>query len=333
MKPVRLGFIGCGKIVSSTHAPLFKELQKDCQIVALHDVKAANAENLRDELELEATACRSLSSFFKNDLDAVVVSTPNDSHCKLTLRALSEGCHVMVEKPMAATLLQADKMIQLAQKKRKVLHVNQSLRVNPVYQTVKDLVAKGRVGEVIHARCLRAGSKTPDQGWSPGATWFVQKRSRGGLIMDIAVHMIDQLQWIVGDIQTIHSINPIHSKGGEVPDNVNALIAFENGATGVLELSWTFPRGAGFLEIYGTKGTIRFGFKERELELAKGDGDFRPVKLKKTKNSQKTFIDSVQGKASTPIPGEVGRSALAACLAIEKSGKYGRPFAPGNCKK
>ncbi|MHC4884303.1 MAG: Gfo/Idh/MocA family protein [Planctomycetota bacterium] len=325
MAKVRVGIIGCGKIAQVHHVPALLAMPGKATIAALYDVSEKTAKALQAMHTLDAPICTRLKQLLALELDAVVISTPNSTHCPLTCKALEAGLHVLVEKPMAASLAEADRMIALAKKKRKVLAVNQTLRFTPPYVMIKKLIDRGRIGELIHLRCLRSMGRSPDKSWSPGADWFVQKKFRGGLIMDIAVHMADIMELYAGPAEKLYANTQIREKGHEVPDNVTSLIEYRNGATGVLELSWTTPVGGGYLELYGTKGTIRMGFDGGKLELAKPGKGFEEVKPTKTKNAHQCFVDDIQGKAKTPVDGPAGRSALALCLAIEKSGKTGRP--------
>jgi UDP-N-acetyl-2-amino-2-deoxyglucuronate dehydrogenase len=325
MGKINIGFIGCGKITQSSHAPAFAKLSGNCNVTGLFDTKTKTAEQVKQEILPQAVIYNSVEELLNAGVDGVVISTPNSFHHPLTMQALQANCHVLIEKPMAIDLKQADEMIATASKNKLVLQVNQSLRFNPVYCKIKALVDEGKIGKVIHARCLRASATSPDKGWSPGASWFVQKKYRGGIIMDIAVHMADFLGWCCGPAKSVYSINTIKITGNDVPDNVTTLIEFKHGATAVLELSWTIPNGGGYLEIYGTKGTIRLGFNEGNIELALPGKKYKKVRTKQIKKSQACFIDAIKGKSVTPVSGREGRHALAFCVAIEKSGNSGKP--------
>ncbi|OGV35311.1 MAG: hypothetical protein A2020_06215 [Lentisphaerae bacterium GWF2_45_14] len=326
MKKVKIGIIGCGKIASCAHVPGLKAI-KNVEITGLFDVKKENAERMKKDNLLDAKIFKSAEELLGSGIDGVVIGTPNSTHCPLTLQALEKGVNVLVEKPMAVNLAEADKMIVLAGKKKLYLQVNQSLRFNNIYGKMKQLIDKKTIGDIIHIRCLRASSGSPDKGWSPGAKWFIQKSFGGGIVMDIAVHMADMMGWYAGDIKSVYAVNKIRGKDSEVTDNVNAIVDFENGATGCLELSWTFPAGAGYLEIYGTEGIIRQGFNPSgDIEIAAKSKKFRKIKAGKVKNSYECFILGILGKPQTN-PVEVGRKALAICSAIIESGEKKKPIA------
>ena len=326
MKKIKIGIIGCGKIASCAHVPGLKAIG-NVEITGLFDVKKENAVIMKKENSLDAKIFKSAEELLKSGIDGVLIGTPNSTHCPLALQALENGVHVLVEKPMAVNLAEADKMIALAGKKNLYLQVNQSLRFNDLYGKIKQLIDKKTIGDIIHIRCLRASSGSPDKGWSPGAKWFIQKSFGGGIVMDIAVHMADMIGWYAGDIKSVYAVNKIRGEDSEVIDNVSAILNFENGATACLELSWTFPSGAGCLEIYGTEGAIRHGFNPSgDMEMALKGKKFRKLRAGKVKNSYECFILGICGKPQTNAT-EVGRKALAICSAIIESDEKKKPVA------
>jgi predicted dehydrogenase len=328
MKRVKIGLIGCGKIADCAHTPALLDLNKKAKITALFDLNQKAAESLKKKYSLDSEIYSSVEELLQSDVDGVIISTPNVTHCPLTLEALQAGKNVLVEKPMAINLKDADKMISFANKKGLHLQVNQSLRFNAAYAKIKKLIDEGAIGKPIHIRCLRASTNSPDKGWSPGAKWFIQKSSGGGIIMDIAVHMADAMGWYFGKAKSVFAVSSSRIKESDVPDNVTALFDFENGATGVLELSWTLPSGVGLLEIYGDKGSIRMGFDGPGITLSVNGGKYKNRKPGKVKNSYACFIDGINGRPDAPKPEEIGRKALVYCEAIAKSGETGKPVAP-----
>ncbi|MCJ8329606.1 MAG: Gfo/Idh/MocA family oxidoreductase [Lentisphaeria bacterium] len=324
MARIKVGLIGCGKITQVSHAPAFAAMPGKVTVTGITDLNLKAAKALNKDHGLNATIYKTVDELLASGIDAVVISTPNTFHAPLTIQALKSGIHVLVEKPMAVSFTEADAMIREAKKRKKILQVNQSFRYDPPHVKVKELIDAGTIGDIIHMRCIRAGANSPDKGWSPGAKWFVQSKFRGGLIMDIAVHLADYMGWCCGKAKTVYALNKTRIKGNDVPDNVTTLFDFESGATGVLELSWTLPVGAGSTEIYGTKGSIFMGDDKPGIQLVLTGKKAKIVKAKKVPTSHQCFVDAINGKASTPVPGEVGRHALAYCLAIEDSGKSGK---------
>lgn len=334
MKKVKIGIVGCGKISQCSHVPALQALgSRNAEIVALYDKDPKRAASLAEEKQLKnVKICRSMKAMVESGVDAVIIATPNHLHYPQTILCLESGIHVMVEKPMAVSLEQADAMCALAKKKKLVLQVNQSFRFIPLYNQVKKIIDKGEIGTPLHIRCIRAGTTAPNEAWSVGADWFVTKAARGGILMDIAVHMADLIYWLFGDVETISAQNSIRRPGGEVVDNSVSLFRFANGATGVLELSWTFPVGVNIVEIYGDKGSAVLSDDGKSFVIRKKGSDKTSSfdgSSCKVDNSHKWFVNAIGGKAGNPAPGIVGRNALALLTTIEKSSKLnGRTFKP-----
>ncbi len=327
MKKVKIGIVGCGKISQCSHVPALQALgNKKAEIIALYDKDPQRADKLAEEKQLkDVKICRTMKAMVESGVNAVIIATPNQLHYPQTMQCLEAGIHVMVEKPMAASLQQADAMCALAQQKKLVLQVNQSFRFIPLYNRVKKVVDSGEIGVPLHIRCIRAGTKSPNEGWSVGADWFVSKAARGGILMDIAVHMADMICWMFGDVESISAQNSIRRPGGEVIDNSVSLFRFANGATGVLELSWTFPVGVSMVEIYGDKGSAVLAPDSKSFIIRKKDSD-KVANIDgescKVDNSHQWFINAIGGKAGNPASGLVGRNALALLTTIEKSSRF-----------
>jgi predicted dehydrogenase len=327
-KDIQVGISGCGQITTVEHAPRLSALP-GVRLAALCDLVESKRLHLRDRFAPEAALFSNFNKMLKAGLlDAVVVALPNYLHRPVTLAALKAGLHVLCEKPMAGNVADSKRMVTAARKARRVLHVNQSLRYYPAYATVADLVRSGRIGKPLHIRCIRAHSATPDKAWSPGATWFVSKKAQGGLIFDIGIHMADMMQWCVGRIDSIAAFQSTRTKGIDVPDHLTSIFHFENGATGVLELSWTMPFGAGLLEIYGTEGRIRMGVSEKPIELVTTVNGSAvttyPELLTGVPTSHQAFRDAILRKALTRTPAELGRDAVALCETITRAGETGK---------
>ncbi len=322
MAKIRIGLIGCGQIARCNHVPEMRGISSDvAEITAVYDIQPGKGERFVEEMELKnAVVCKSEQELLKSRIDAVIIATPNCFHYPQTIAALKAGKHVLVEKPMASRVEDADEMIDLAEKKGLILQVNQSLRFIPLYAEIKKRIDSGVIGKLIHARCIRASTCSPDVGWSKGATWFVQKKYEGSLVTDIAVHMADALQWYMGPVAGIQAVN--RCRDHEVPDNVNVLFDYANGATGVLQLSWTFPVGCGALEIYGENGVLKTTADGLEITKIKPEKETILVKgadIPAPENSHALFVRRVNGEQTPDAPWEIGRSALALCCAINES--------------
>lgn len=333
---LRVGIVGCGMIAKKNHLPGFAKAG-GWKVTALCDVRPERMAEKAEEFGLaEAARFEKDTDLFASGLvDAVAICTPNDCHYPQTLAACAAGLHVLCEKPMAGSLDQCTRMIEAAKKAGVVLQINQSIRYNAAYQTIVKKVREGAIGEPFHVRCIRAGNGTPNKGWSPGADWFVQKKHEGGMLVDIGIHMADLLRMIMGPATKVAGLVDTRLPDIDVPDNISALYRYANGGTGVLELSWTLPGGAGFLEVYGTKGRIRMGFAGNDIQLWRdGPGGGESVLVPEPcPSSQIVFARAIRGEEPSWTPGEYGRRALALCLGALESSDTGKwidlPAFPG----
>jgi len=328
MKTIKVGIVGCGKIAEVSHLPRFLEIA-DVQVTALCDRNSDNLHKLHEKLVPSAGTFEDFEDFINSaDIDAVSVCTPNNLHLPMVLKALDRGLHVMCEKPLAGTYEDCCTMTKAAGKAGKVLHVNQTTRYDCTYTTVANLVQEGKIGDPLHIWATRTSGSTPDKGWSKGAGWFVSKESQGGIILDIAVHMVEIFSRIMGPVREVCSMTDTRTPGIDVVDSVNALLRFTNGSTGVFQLSWCLPAGSGLMEIHGSKGRIRIGFDgDKPIELTsmrEGNPELSyPELCQPGLNSFESFIKAIRDGASTPSSGDMGRDLVGICEAISKAGETG----------
>lgn len=324
---LRVGIVGCGMIAKKNHLPGFAKAG-GWKVTALCDVLPERMAEKAEEFGLQDAArfTKDTDLFASGLVDAVAICTPNDCHYPQTMAACKAGLHVLCEKPMAGSLEQCTEMVEAAKQAGVVLQINQSIRYSAPYQAIVEKVKEGAIGEPFHVRCIRAGNGTPNKGWSPGADWFVQKKHEGGMLVDIGIHMADLLRQIMGPATKVAGLVDTRLPDIDVPDNISALYRYANGGTGVLELSWTLPGGAGFLEVYGTKGRIRMGFNGNLIEMWQEGTDPATTTLAAAPcpNSQTIFARAIRGEEPSWTPGEYGRRALALCLGARESSETGR---------
>ncbi len=189
------------------------------------------------------------------DIDAVIVALPNHLHAPVSLEALAARKHVFIEKPMALNAKEAAKIVDTAAKMRRVVMVGQNFRFNRQTQLARQLVQRGDLGEIYHARCfwLRRNG-IPRIG-----SWFTQKKfAGGGAVLDIGAHILDTGLHLLGDFDAVSVFGQTHSRLGQrgvgecdwgwgevdpakifdVEDYGAAVIRTKSGRTLSLEVSW-----------------------------------------------------------------------------------------------
>ena len=327
MAKLKFGLIGCGAIATRNHMPGMDKVKDLASVSAMYDIVPEKAKALAKQFGIKPKICKSEEELFAA-VDAVIIATPNACHYPQTIRALKAGKHVLVEKPMSYTPEQADEMIDLAEKNGLILQVNQSFRYLPLYIGLRQLIKDGLLGDIVSCRSQRASTKAPNVGWSPGADWFVDPKAEGSLVGDIAVHMADMLQWVI-DSPAKRILGLTRTRDHKVEDNVNALLDFENGATGFLELSWTYPTSWWSIEFYGTKGTLKSidgGFAFIPAGSTTATKLYSSESFPEAPNSQQCFVDAILNGSKKNWM--AGRQAIALVTAIRDSNASGKAEEP-----
>jgi predicted dehydrogenase len=206
-----------------------------------------------------------------DDIDLVLVLTPNDSHAEIAIDALRHGKHVLCEKPLSNSLDGARAMYRAAAGSGRVHQVGFVYRKWPATAFARELIESGELGEVVHYR----GHFFHDYGLDPAlpATWRLQKaRSGGGSGADIGSHVIDMARYLIGEIDGVFARSRTHftrralpgqpgvSAPVDVDEITDMLIAFDSGITGTLQTSWLaggHKMDLGFA-VHGTKGSMEF---------------------------------------------------------------------------
>lgn len=242
------GAIGLDHIGSFRQHPAAK-------VLAVADTSAARASDAAKlfDVPIVATDYRELLS--RDDIDIVTIALPNYLHAKVGLEVLRAGKHLMIEKPMATNARDAAKLVAEAKKRGVLFMVAQNNRFTPDVQTLKQLVLKGTLGEVYHAKT----SWTRRGGIPRIGSWFTQKKfAGGGSTYDIGVHALDRCLYLMGEFDAAAVSGQTYSKFGprglgegtwgkseidpkkpfDVEDMSVALIKLKSGRTVLLETSW-----------------------------------------------------------------------------------------------
>lgn len=339
-RKLKIGMLGCGEIAYKATGRSIMECQKAEMIVAMDPVPDV-AESYGKTFEMPHTT--SVEEVLSNpEVEAVVISAPHYLHAPLTVQAAEAGKHVMVEKPMACTLEQADAMIEACRKADVRLAVNLVSRYAPTTVKARELVRGGVIGKVIGIQ-FHGMSRKPDSYWTGGytgrvqTTWRMSKAESGGgvLVMNF-VHDLDRLWYITG-------LSPVRAfceydtfrTDTEVEDYIALTFRYDNGAIGTLTASSCAEgtRGHGD-RIVGTEGQLLLGRGAMQVFSLKGGdglkaGDWNEVPVESGGDSRSIYTDRFAEavfEGRTPdIPGEEGRKSLEAIVAAYRAGETHQP--------
>ncbi|MEM3693146.1 MAG: Gfo/Idh/MocA family oxidoreductase [Candidatus Bathyarchaeia archaeon] len=254
-KGIGVAVVGYG-FMGSTHMVAWKMVEGS-RILA---VIGRNVEMARRSAErYGARAYGSLKDALKNEaIEIVDICTPTHTHRELAVEALEAGKHVLVEKPMAISLKDADEMIRAARKAGLKLMVAHVLRFFADYAKAKALLDEGLVGEPVIARAQR---ESPSPAWG-AESWFIDQAKSGGVTVDLAIHDVDFLRWCLEDeVRRVYAraCRREFADGRRLEDHVLMILRFRRGCIAHVEASWAMPKLYPFttsLEIAGTKGIL-----------------------------------------------------------------------------
>ncbi len=231
------------------------------EVIAVCDLDKIHAEEVASEYKIQNVYTNHLEMLENTDIDAVSVCLPNFLHAPISIDALNAGKHVLCEKPPARSAQEAKAMADAATENGKTLMYALVQRFGGNAQRLKQLVTAGELGDIYFGKAAyvrRRGIPIGKEGW------FVDKeRSGGGALIDIGVHALDCIWWLMNSPRPVEVMGAVYSHFGHlVPDDVKydvddgtfAQIHFENGATIILETTWALNLpGDNYIKVAGTK--------------------------------------------------------------------------------
>lgn len=185
------------------------------------------------------------------NIEAVIIATPNDSHKDLSIKALQAGKHVVCEKPVTMNTQEFDEIIEVAREENKVFMVHQNRRWDPDFLLVRDLFEKRIVGDIFQIE-----SRVHGANGIPG-DWRHTKEQGGGMLLDWGVHLLDQLLWLIDSPIVDVKVDMSYILGNEVDDGFLVYITFENGIRVLVEVGTTNYTQLPRWYVKGNRGTAR----------------------------------------------------------------------------
>jgi UDP-N-acetyl-2-amino-2-deoxyglucuronate dehydrogenase len=257
VKKLNIGIIGCGRIAYK-HAEAIKKNEK-ANLLCVCDIIEERAREYKDKYGAEAhfTDYRKMLEY--SGLDVVNICTPSGMHAEMGIAAAQAGKHVIVEKPMALSLKDADDLIEACDESGVKLAVCFQNRFNPPVQKLRRALEEGRFGKLTHASAIVRWFRPQD--YYDQAPWRGTRAMDGGCLMNQSIHNIDLLQWMMGPVESVFGYTATNLRKIECEDVGVAVLKFKNGALGVIEASTTiYPENLEeTLNIFGEKGTVVLG--------------------------------------------------------------------------
>jgi predicted dehydrogenase len=322
---VRLALVGCGAI-AGYHARAIRSIDR-IEIAAAIDPKREAAESLAEEYGVGAFATIEEAAAAA-DFDAVDIMTPHDLHEALTEQALALGKHVLLEKPIATTMADADRIVAAAETSPGQLMVAQIVRFDPRYVRVKRMLDDGALGDPIslHARRITSSASQDNL------------RGRVSVQLFLGIHDYDAIRWLTGrefaQVHTEARSGLLAARGYDVEDVAFTVGRLDGGAVACVESGWVLPReiprgGDIKLEVIGTGGTARVDLVEQGLAVClAGERYVRPSFGHAIAEEIVDFLDGIAACRQPSVTAAEGRASLQVALAAIRSAELGRPVRP-----
>ncbi|MFF9173768.1 Gfo/Idh/MocA family oxidoreductase [Streptomyces sp. NPDC014793] len=263
--PLRVGLIGYGLAGSVFHAPLVAATEG----LTLDTVVTSNPERqeqARAEFPDVRVAGTPEELFARADeLDLIVIASPNKTHVPLATAALKAGLPVVVDKPVAGTAAEARELAALAEERGLLLSVFQNRRWDNDFLTLRDLLEKGELGDVwrFESRFERWRPR-PKGGWRESG----DPAEIGGLLYDLGSHVVDQALVLFGPVTEVYAETDIRRPGAETDDDTFIALTHANGVRSHLHVSATTAQlGPRFRVLGSQAGFVKYGLDPQEAAL------------------------------------------------------------------
>jgi UDP-N-acetylglucosamine 3-dehydrogenase len=323
---MKVAVVGVGSM-GYNHVRVYSELD-EVEIVGVSDLDSTRLKMVGEKFSIN-TYTNYEELFEKAQPEAVSITVPTAEHEKVATYALENGAHVLVEKPIAATVDEGKRLIQLAEKKDRQLMVGHIIRFNPAMQSLKARLDNGDLGKIFQIFCRRAGP-------------FPARIRDVGVVVDLAPHDVDVMRYLTGlnpmrvFAETEQQIHTDHE------DLLFGLLRFPEGITGALEINWLTPTKLRETLVLGEKGLFRVDdlmqdlyFYENPQAMGELWSPFRSIRgvsegsmtrfsIKRQeplKSELSAFIEAISTGNAVPVTGEDGLEALRLSLALVESGK------------
>jgi predicted dehydrogenase len=318
VKQLNIGVIGLGEI-GAVHCDALMQIPQ-AKLLAVADIDEARAKQIAGQ-----TGAQPYQDYKKllarNDIDAVIIATPDHLHKEPCIAAARAGKHILVEKPLAMTLEDSNAILESVETANVKLMVGFTLRFFPQYQHAKTSIESGELGNVISLFARRTNLITQTH----------RLKGRTGVLFFLGIHDFDVLRWMVGaEAKEIYCVSAKHDQSAyDVEDETFTTIRFENGVIACAHIGWCIPEGhpTGFdfkLDITGTKGLLNLDMIRQGVEKHVAGHTSYPPMASPLIAEDRSFVDAILHNKNVPVTGEDGLKAVEMTLAALESIKTGK---------
>lgn len=296
-KAMKFAIIGAGKFAQKRANVFNSDFSKKAELKAIVDVDLEKAKVLAKKFN-----CEAFSDYHKlldrDDIDSVIVATPNKFHCEISKAFLDADKNVLCEKPVTTTVEEAEIILEAANKSKGFFKTGSNHRYFPNVQKAKELLDQNKIGRLIFARGWIGNNGRYVQN-----SWFWDKNlSGGGTFLDNGCHIMDIFRWCLGEVKECKGYTVNNVWPSEVEDTGFALYKTEDDKVFFLQSSWVEWSGYMYMEFYGAEGFIFVDSRfHNRVTLGNKDGynetfDFSSSPPTSHKLEMMDFVENIEKK-------------------------------------
>ncbi len=282
MKKLKVGIIGAGGISQAAHIPNFQKME-EVEVFGLCDINKEKLNFVADKFKIPQKFTE-WEKLIEQDIDIIVISSPNVFHKNQSIKSMENGKHVLCEKPIAITGNDAEEIIKIAEKTgKKFMGAFPQRFANHTY-VMKKMIEDEQFGDIYYAKA----SYLRRRGIPGLGSWFTTKKlSGGGPMLDVGVHILDLAIYLMGCPEPISVLGttfnkfkdsatdggwpPLETRIGDIPgktfdveDLASGFVQFKNGSSLFIEASWAGNSETGLkLSLFGTKSGAQYSSEEK----------------------------------------------------------------------
>lgn len=324
MEKTKIAVIGLGGVAQLVHLPILSKLG-NVEISAVAELNRNRLKTIGEKFGITKQYLDYKELLANEDIDAVIIATPTNTHSEIALECLKAKKHILIEKPIARSLNEAKEINAAAKKNKKNIMVGMNLRYRPDAMLMKSLVNSGELGDIFYIRCGWLRKQSSDQ------KWFMNKnQSGGGVIIDLGILVLDLALWIMNDTKMKSvSVQKFYHNTKDVEDSAVGLVRFYNDQVISFEVSWGLHSEADSFNLtaYGTEGTAHLNPLRAYRRLESSQIDYTLSNTASTtnlfkksyENELKHFIGAVRENNSFISSGDDAVSLMKLLEAMYKS--------------
>ncbi len=334
---MKFGIVGCG-FIANKHAAAIANTD-GAELVAVCDKVESMMEPYVNDYG--ATPYIELEDMLKDDsIDVISICTPSGFHASLAVQIAEAKKHIIVEKPIAMKLEDAELITNAAKENGVKLSVVHPNRFRPVVMELKKLLDENKLGKISHANCIvnwNRGQEYYDQ-----AVWRGTKEHDGGVLMNQAIHNLDLLLWFIGEPEEVFSMEATRLRNIEAEDVSMGIVRFKDGVLANIQAATTvYPKNfEESITIFGEKGSVKIGgsnalyfehliyegMDEENTELIKQKIKDDPWGIPGHQRIIMDMVEAVNHDKETAVTGEEAAKGLKLVLKMYESAEKNQPI-------